>query len=375
MSDYDYLVCGSGIAGASIASELAREGRVLVVDQEDAAGYHTTGRSAAMFIGSYGNAMVRRLTAASRAFFEASDVTDQPLLTKRGCLTIATGDQTSHLETMIAALTESGAPFQEVDAQQARALAPVLVAGAVARGVFEPDACDIDTNGLHTGFLRLARTRGAEMRLNARVEQIEREASAWSVRLAGDQTVLARVIVNAAGAWCDRVATLAGVAELGLQPKRRTAILIDAPAGADIAGWPVVIDAEEQFYFKPESGRLLASPADETPSEPVDAAPEELDIAICVDRVQAVVDFPIRRVIRSWAGLRTFAADRSPVYGYDPRSAGFFWFSGQGGFGMQTSPAAARLGAALVLGQPLPPDLLDHGLTAEMFSPARFSEA
>ncbi len=374
MSAYDFLICGSGIAGASIACELAAHARVLVVEREDRHGHHTTGRSAAMFIESYGNAWVRRLTLAGRGFFDAPPVgfSDYPLLTRRGCLTIAALDQLPALDAHSAEIAATGSEMREVSGEAARAMVPVLRAGAVVRAVFEPNACDIDTNALHTGYLRLARARGADFRLNAGVEGIERAGSGWRVRLADGDTIETAAIVNAAGAWCDQIAALAGAAPLGLQPLRRTAILIDPPAQANLAAWPTVIDVDEQFYFKPESGRLLASPADETPSAPVDAAPDELDIAICVDRIQAVADLPVRRIQRAWAGLRTFAPDRTPVYGYDPVAEGLFWFAGQGGYGMQTAPAAARLGAALALGRSLPADLADRGLRAEPFSPARF---
>lgn len=181
------------------------------------------------------------------------------------------------------------------------------------------------------------------------------------------------MIVNAAGAWCDQLAELAGASPIGLEPRRRTVILVEPPAHADIDGCPTVIDVDEQFYFKPASGRLIALPADETPSEPLDAAPETLDIALCVDRIQAVADLPVRRILRSWAGLRTFASDRTPVFGYDPRRSGLFWFAGQGGYGMQTAPAAARLGAALALGLSLPADLTDQDLDGSPFSPSRFT--
>jgi D-arginine dehydrogenase len=204
---------------------------------------------------------------------------------------------------------------------------------------------------------------------------MEQGGGAWKVRLAGGETIGAGVVVDAAGAWSDAVGALAGAAPIGLEPKRRTAILIDPPGQLQTAEWPVVIDVAEQFYFKPQSGLLLASPADETPSAPLDAAPEEIDIAICVDRIQAVLDFQVRRVTRAWAGLRTFASDRVPVFGYDPKIARFFWFAGQGGFGMQTSPAASRLGAALALGRPVPPDIADLGVTDETFSPGRFSQS
>jgi D-arginine dehydrogenase len=370
----DYLVIGSGIAGGSIASELAAHARVLVVEREDSHGYHTTGRSAAMFIESYGNAWVKRLTGSSRPFFDVppDGFCDHPLLKSRGCLTIAGQDQLAALDALTAGIRAVGSEMREISGEAALAVAPILRREAVARAVFEPNSSDIDTNSLHLGYLRLAKARGTEFQLNAGVDRIDREGAGWRVTLTDGHTVGAGVIVNAAGAWCDQVAELAGASPLGLEPKRRTVILIDPPAEMAVERWPTVIDVDEQFYFKPESGRLLASPADETPSAPVDAAPDELDIALCVDRIQAVTHLSVRHVRRSWAGLRTFARDRTPVFGYDPDLSSFFWFAGQGGYGMQTAPAAARLGAALALERQIPSDLLEQGLRAEPFSPSRW---
>jgi D-arginine dehydrogenase len=328
-----------------------------------------------MYIESYGAAPLRRLTAASRRVFDAPDpgFSDYPLLTPRGCLTIASDRQLDRLSELEAEIEATGTAYRRVEADAARALAPVLRPGFVAAAVYEPDSCDIDANGLHTGFLRLARVRGAEFRLNARVEALDRGPGGWRVRLSDGETVEARVVVNAAGAWADQVAGLAGADPLGMTPMRRTALLIDPPADLSISAWPSVIDADEQFYFKPESGRILASPADETPCPPMDVAPEELDIAICIDRLQAACDLPVRRVARSWAGLRTFSPDRVPVFGYDPKIADFFWYVGQGGYGMQIAPAAARLGAALALRREVPADIANRGLTAGEVSPGRFT--
>ncbi|MGH7023458.1 MAG: NAD(P)/FAD-dependent oxidoreductase [Caulobacteraceae bacterium] len=375
MTARDFLVIGSGIAGASLACELAPHARVTVVEQEDRPGYHTSGRSAAMYIESYGARPVRQLTAASRDFFEAppAGFTDNPILIPRGCVTIARSDQSAALDAVAAQLAETGGAFRELSGAAVRAMVPVLKEEATARALLEPDSADIDVNALHQGFLRMGRARGVELRLDARVEALERSGEIWRARLAGGETLEAAVIVDAAGAWADEVAALAGAARLGLTPKRRTVILLDPPPGLDIQPWPTVLDAAEDFYFKPQSGLILASPCDETPSPAVDAAPEELEIAICVDRVQAAADLPVRRVAQAWAGLRTFAPDATQVFGYDPKVPGFFWFAGQGGYGMQTAPAAARLGAALARRAPLPADLADRGLAEAVFSPARFT--
>ena len=370
---YDYLICGSGIAGASLAYELSPHGKVLVVEAEDQHGYHTTGRSAAMYIESYGAAPLRRLTASSRAFFDdpPPGFSDYPLLTPRGCMTLATADQSAALAQFATDIAATGVEYRHLAAAEARAMVSILRPEAVAEAVYEPHACDIDANGLHAGYLKLAHAQGAEFRLSARLEGLDATTSGWRAHLAGGQTVEARIVINAAGAWADQVGAMAWAAPLGLAPKRRTAIILDAPPALEIADWPSVMDVDEQFYFKPEAGRILASPADETPSTPLDAAPEELDIAICVDRIQTAAELPVRRVVRSWAGLRTFASDRVPVFGYDAKVAGFFWYAGQGGYGMQIAPAAARLGAALVMGQVVPADIADHGLDANLLSPAR----
>jgi D-arginine dehydrogenase len=375
VSGYDFLVVGGGIAGASIAAELAAHARVILAEKEDRAGYHTSGRSAAMYIESYGAPPVRRLTAASRAFFDnpPEGFSDYPLLTPRGALTIARDEQSAALDAMIAAVKETGGVFREVDEAEARALIPILRDGAAARAILEPESADIDVDALHQGYLRLGRARGVEVRLNARILRLERTGGAWRASLADGGSIEAGAIVNAAGAWADHVAGLAGATTIGLTPKRRTVVLLDPPAGADIAAWPTVLDVAEQFYFKPQAGLILASPGDETPSPPTDAAPEELDIAICVDRVQHAVDLPVRRVNRAWAGLRTFSPDHVEVFGPDPAVPGFYWYAGQGGYGMQTAPASARLGAALALGTPIPADLADAGVDAADFSPGRFA--
>ena len=354
MSACDFLVCGAGIAGASIAAELAASASVVVAEREDFAGYHTTGRSAALYVASYGNATIRALTAASRPFFDAppSGFAEHPLLTPRGCLHVGNAAQADQLDALAAELASTGVAVSRISGEAACAMVEVLRSDVVAGGVHEPGAADIDVAALHGGYLRLARKRGARIALNAGIAALERSAGGWRAQLANGEALDARVLINAAGAWGDELAALAGVASVGLTPCRRTAMILEAPANAEIAGWPAVIDIDEGFYFKPDAGRILASPADETPSVPTDAAPEELDIALCIDRLQAVADIPVRRVIRAWAGLRTFAPDRTPVIGYAPGRPDFFWYAGQGGYGMQIAPAAARLGAALARREP-----------------------
>jgi D-arginine dehydrogenase len=371
MADYDVAIVGSGIAGAGAAYELAGEGaRVLLLEREDAHGYHTTGRSAALFIETYGNAAIRGLTRASRAAFEAPPpgFAAAPLLTERGVLHIARADQLAALHALAA---EQGEAVALMGPEPAAAMFPRLRESYVAAGLYEAGARDIDVDALHQGFLRGARARGAEIRLGCEVTAIAGTAGGLSVSCASGESFQAEVVVNAAGAWADRVAALAGAQGVGLQPMRRTAVVFDAPAGLDLRGAPAVIDVDEQFYFKPEAGRILASPADETPSEPCDAWADELDVAVCIDRVQAAADLPVRRVLRAWAGLRSFVADRSPVIGFDPQAPGFFWLAGQGGYGVQTAPAAARAAAALAGGRGLPDDIQAQGVTAQALSPGR----
>lgn len=370
MPAFDFLIIGSGVAGAGAAYELADGAQVLVLEREDVHGYHTTGRSAALYIETYGNAVIRGLTRASRGFFEAppQGFGDYPLLTPRGCLNIARTDQ---LGALAAATAEAGEAAVAMTREAVLDLVPVLRPDYVAGGLLEPAAMDVDVAALHQGFLSGAKARGAQIRTGCEVTAITRAPGGFRVTCASRETFEAAVVVNAAGAWADRVAVLAGARPAGLEPLRRTAVILEAPGGLDIGGWPAVIDVDEQFYFKPEAGRILASPADETPSEPSDAAPDELDVAICIDRVQQAADLPVRRVVRAWAGLRSFVADRSPAIGFDPDLAGFFWLAGQGGYGVQTAPAAARVAAALARGGTLPADIAAQGVLTAELTPAR----
>ncbi|MGZ3402838.1 MAG: NAD(P)/FAD-dependent oxidoreductase [Phenylobacterium sp.] len=367
---FDYLIVGSGIAGAGAAYELSDGERVLLLEREDAHGYHTTGRSAALYSEAYGNAVIRGLTRASRPFFEAppQGFAAHPLLSPRGCLYIGRPDQAQALADLLAA---EPAALRPVTREAALALVPALNADYVGSGLLEAGAMDADVEATHQGFLRGARARGAEIRLGCEVVAIAPSAEGFAVRTASGESFETRVLINAAGAWADVIAGLAGVRPVGLQPMRRTAMIIDGPPGADVRAWPMVIDADEAFYFKPDAGRLLASPADETPVDPHDAWADEMDVAICIERIQNAADIPVQRIVRSWAGLRSFVSDRSPVIGFDAETPGFFWLAGQGGYGVQTAPAAARTAAALARGGPLPADIAAQGVTAEALSPAR----
>lgn len=353
MREADVIVVGAGMAGASLAAALAPGTRVIVLEAEDAPGRHTTGRSAALFSEIYGNAVIRALTRASREGLT-------PFMTPRDCLHVATADQMARLEAF-ASLPDVAASSRRVAAEDARRLCPMLKPEVVAGTLAELNAYDIDVDALHQHYLRAIRAEGGAVVCDARVEAGERVGGAWRVT-AGGETYAAPVLVNAAGAWGDRVAQACGVAPLGLEPKRRTIAIVPAPTACPDS--PFVVDVDEAFYFKAEAGRVLVSPADETPSAPCDAAPDELDIAIAIDRVQGVADLPVSRVLTSWAGLRTFAPDRTPVLGFDALAEGFFWCVGQGGYGIQTAPAMGRLGAALVQGQARPEGLAEVELAA-----------
>ena len=340
---FDVAIIGAGMAGASLAAEVAGHASVLLLEAEDQPGYHSTGRSAAFWAESYGGPFVQPLTSASGPFLERHG-----FLHPRGALHLA---DAGGLEALDALEAEFGASvaFERLGGDRLRAMLPGLRGGWTA-GLLEPSCADIDVAGLHGFFLKEARRAGARLATRAEVRALRREEGGWTVDTAAG-TFQARIVADAAGAWADRIAAMAGAAPIGLQPYRRTLVQlrVDPPVPP---GLPLVIDAQERFYFKPEAGgRLWLSPHDETPCDPCDTAPEELDIAVAIDRLERAVDWKVERVERSWAGLRSFAPDRRPVYGFDPRVPGFFWCAGQGGFGIQTAPAAAKLAAALLLGR------------------------
>jgi D-arginine dehydrogenase len=374
MNAFDVVVVGGGIAGASAAAVLSGTRRVALLEREGHPGYHTSGRSAALFSETYGNATVRGLSVGSRAFLQSppAGFAEHPILSPRGGLFVGRAEHLAEIAKRAgegAALVPS---VRAIDGAEARRLVPILRPDVVAGGILEPDAMDIDTHGLLHGFLKVVRANGGRVVTDAAVTALDRGPGGWTVATPAG-TFAAPVVVNAAGAWADVLARMAGAAPVGLVPKRRTAFMVEPPAGLDIRDWPITGTVEENFYFKPDAGMLLCSPEDETPSEPCDAQPEEIDIAIAVDRIQATADLPVRRIGRKWAGLRSFVADKTPVVGFDPRVDGFFWLAGQGGYGFQTAPGMATTAAALATGRPLPPGLAALGVTEAALSPARFA--
>jgi D-arginine dehydrogenase len=342
----DCIVIGAGIAGASAAAHLAADRRVALIEAEEAAGYHTTGRSAALWILSYGPDDVRALTGASRSFFEAppEGFAEARLWSPRNILTLAAeGDEVAAEEALAA-----GPWLEPITVAAACALVPAIRPGAVSAALLEEGTFDLDVAALHQGFLAQLRRRGGTMALRSRSMRIERRAGQWEVDVTGGGRFRAPVLVNAAGAWADEVAQQAGIRPLGLVPKRRTGVIID-PAPWQPADWPALMEAREGWYGKPEARtRLMISPADETPIHAHDVQPDELDVAIAVDRMQQMLDLDVKRVERSWAGLRTFTPDGSLAFGFSREAEGFFWCVGQGGYGIQTSPAAGRLVADMV---------------------------
>jgi len=356
----DRIVIGAGIAGASVAAELARTGSVVLLETETQAGYHTTGRSAAQFTKAYGPPVIRALTRASESFFRApeSEHIAKPLLRPRGVMFVARPDQEAALDHLAAAL---GDAVVRISAQQACAMSPLLRPDYVSHAVFDEYAADIDVDALHQHYLKSLRALGADIRMKSPVRGLQHTGGLWQVETATG-TLRAPVVVNAAGAWADEVAGLAGIAPAGLTPKRRTALLVAPPEGAVIDDWPMVVDVDERFYLKPDAGKLLISPADETVSPPCDAQPDELDVAICIDRIETAFDLSIRRIDHKWAGLRNFLPSGSPIACFDRDAPGFFWLAGQGGYGIQSAPALARTAAALIDGTSIPLDIAGQGV-------------
>jgi D-arginine dehydrogenase len=370
----EIIVIGGGIAGASAAYELAARTSVILLEREAQCGYHATGRSAASFTENYGTATVRRLAMAGRRFFEhpPTGFTEHALVRPRGMITIARADQIRELDAELARARQFLPGMRRVAVEEALQRVPVLRADYLADAIYEPDSLDIDVHGLHQGYLRGMKARGGIIVIEAEVERIARRAGVWSVETRAGSFKASR-LVNAAGAWADEIAAKAGVRPLGLTPRRRTAFTIDAPPAMAIADWPLVNDVGSAFYFKPDAGQLLVSPADAAASPPTDAQADEYELALGIDRLQRATSIAVRKVNRKWAGLRTFAADGDPVAGEDPAMPGFFWLAGQGGYGIKTAPALSRIIAGLVLDAALSAEAAASGLSAAELSPARLT--
>ena len=362
MSGSDVIIIGGGIAGAGAAYEISRFASVIVLERESQCGYHSTGRSAASFSENFGSSTVRRLALASRAFLKAppAGFCEHALLTAQPTITIARIDQLDLLERELDQARALLPSMARIEPAEALGMVPILRSDYVAGAFIEPHSMGIDVHGLQQGYLRTAKTRGARIVVNAEVNSIERRGARWFVGSSAGP-FSAPLIVDAAGAWAEVIAGMAGVRPLGLVPKRRTAFNVPVPAGLDARRWPMVEGVGEDFYFKPDAGQLMVSPADATPSPPVDAAPDDLDIAMGVERLERATVLNVSRVSRTWAGLRTFVRDGTPVTGFD-QVEGFCWLAGQGGYGILTSPAMSRACAALVQGQPLPEDLIGLGI-------------
>ncbi|MEN9418159.1 MAG: hypothetical protein RI988_1779 [Pseudomonadota bacterium] len=375
VQDADVLVIGGGIAAASVGFFLAPFVRTVLLEREAQPGYHATGRSAALFMESYGTPQVRALTLASRAFFERppEGFAEHPLLAPRGALVVARPGEEGLLEAQWEVLRALSPRGERLDAADTCARLPVLRPGCVAGGVYEPDASDMDVHAIHQGYLRGLRRAGGQLVCHADATSIEREGAHWLVH-AGGRCWRAPWLVNAAGAWCDAVAALAGVPPIGLMPKRRAAFLFAPPEVPGWQRWPMSIGADHGWYMKPDAGMMLGSPANEDPMAPQDVQPEELDIALGAYRIEEMTTLQVRPT-RRWAGLRSFVADGDLVGGEDPLAPGFFWLAAQGGYGIQTSAAMGEACAALLRGLPLPARIADAGLTADMLGPRRLARA
>ncbi len=372
----DFIIVGGGIAGAAIGYWLAPHARVALLERESQPGYHSTGRSAALFMESYGTPQVRALTMASRAFLDnpPPGFADHPLLTPRGALMVAAPGQEAALQAHWDVLQAMTPHARRLSSQETCALVPVFRPERVVGSVLEPDAADMDVHAIHQGYLRGMRKAGGQQVCDAEVTAMRREGGQWLVQTGSSGPVFAAaVVINAAGAWGDKIAAMAGVAAVGLQPCRRSAFTFAPPEGMDVSAWPMCIsvDETEGWYIKPDAGVLLGSPANADPVDPQDVQPEELDIATAMHRIEESTQLHVQRPLRTWAGLRSFVRDGDLVGGFAPDSPGFFWLVAQGGYGIQTSAAMGEACAALVRGLPLPTRIAGFGLTAAMLSPAR----
>lgn len=372
---YDYVIVGAGMAGVSLAYRLPESAQVLVLERESHAAYHSTGRSAAMFVETYGTETIRALTVAGNDFFShpPAGFSDQPILLPRGVLYVGTAEQQGLLDSQYQDWHEQGLDVSRLSAEEALAMVPCLDPAQLAGALYDGQGQDMDVHALHQGFLKGAQAKGVKLRLDTEVLSAKWDGECWEVQLNAEPTTLrTRVLVNAAGAWADTLAERCGVQALGIQPKRRSAFLFSPPEGVDHREWPAVIDIGEEFYFKPDAGMLLGSPANADDVDAHDVVAEELDVATGIYRIEERTQLRIRRPSHTWAGLRSFAPDGELVIGQDAQCSGFFWLAGQGGYGIQTAAGASLLAASLLQKQDLPESLKALKIDPAVVSPARF---
>ena len=375
---WDVIVVGAGMAGASVGWQLAQAGRqVLVLERESQPGYHTTGRSAALFEEHYGPLQVQALTRASRAFYEQppAGFTDYPILHPRGVMYVGTAAQKALIDAAYAEAVKHSPDAQRLDGDALRALVPVLN-DSIVDGFVDDGARDIDVHALHQGFLRGMRQAGGQLWCNAEVSALALDGArrTWTVTLADGRTAQARTLVNAAGAWADHIGELAGARAMGLVPARRSAFTFPVPEGLDATHWPAVISADERFYFKPDAGQLLGSPANADATYPHDVHPEEEDIATGIWNIEQATTLSIRRPSHTWAGLRSFVADGEMVIGWDSHVPEFFWVAAQGGYGIQSAAGYSLLARNLLLAEPVDEQLLRQRVQTELLAPARLQK-
>lgn len=368
----DFLVIGAGVSGAAAAAELALDGNVIMTEMEERPGYHSSGRSAALYTPNYGPAVVRAIIASSTPFYRAppTGFAAHPLLAPRQAITFVGAGEEARIDSFMA-MASPDTPLQEISPQTACALAPLLRREVVTRAMLDPHVMDMDATAIHQGYLKLFKSRGGAVATDQRIVAIERSNGTWHVTSATGTTFEAAIVVNAAGAWADEIGQLAGLMPIGLQPKRRTAIVIAGDPTLAPANLPAVDDGATEAYVKPDAGRLMSSLGDETPSPACDAQPEDLDMALIVDWLERNTHLSVRRIEHSWAGLRCFVEDHAPVVGFDPGHDAFFWLAGQGGYGIMLAAALGRITRELIGGGRLGSADLDSGITESALSPTR----
>lgn len=371
-ADFDFLVIGAGIAGASVAAHLASRNRVAVLEMEDVPGFHSTGRSAALYAPNYGPACIKALTRAARDFYFSppDGFAEAPLVSPRSYMFLMPEGQ----EQDFAHLLGEQYGTREISPDEARRRFPLLRPSYVRRALLDEGTADMDVDQIHQGYLRLLRQRGGVLHCASGVHGLNFAAGRWTAATPHGEFA-APVVINAAGAWGEAVGQLAGARKIGLQPKRRSIAVISPPNGLDIMNWPMIGDVGESWYCKPQGGKFIVSPADETPVDPHDAYAEELTLAEGIDRFQQAVNVEVTHVSRTWAGLRSFVPDGNPVVGFDPEVENFFWLVGQGGYGIQSAPALSRLAAALAQGEGPPEDIMAEGLDLAEIAPERLAAA